>query len=404
MAGTEVSSVIRDILDAFKNGFNLVKSTGRKHKRRHTEPSNSANDESRLHQSLSVRSEEIKQAYEKSVVRHGRQFEVGDSKSQSSLAQILLVLNTGLIKLLNHALSSDSKARSQSRSSLCHLSETTALDTLNALSELNIRLISSSRVDLQLGLVPPNDRHKASAKQTGRPRAESISRPSRRPPVSPQLKNGGWVRSKSSPSVVSFVPSSTSSRKRDASKSPPVRHAQLAARDQTPKRQHSPATIAAMDNLAPLPKINSAKPDLVRHPSMYIVPSDFFNALPQPALPRYEAQQVHPIQEPPARPPKVPLHSRPQVAHTSAHVPSKSFEGRVRPPSMMTFMTASTKIGEIPEHKLPDRTLTREEQERLPMPYVVPAMVEPTKKRTGRGLKFWKKDKQERGMVGAVGA
>lgn len=57
---------------------------------------------------------------------------------------------------------------------------------------------------------------------------------------------------------------------------------------------------------------------------------------------------------------------------------------------MMTFMTASTKLGEIPDHKLPDRVLTEEQQVEIPMPYVIPDMLEqPMKKK--KGFKFWKK-------------
>ena len=71
---------------------------------------------------------------------------------------------------------------------------------------------------------------------------------------------------------------------------------------------------------------------------------------------------------------------------------------------MMTFMTASTKIGEIPEHKLPERELTEVERANIPMPYVLPDMLAAPRKRGGRGLKFWKKDRQDRTVVEAVSA
>ena len=432
MAGTEVSSVIRDILDAFHYGSNIFKTKGRKHRRRHSEPAN-ANVEKRIHESFSQRPHEIKQTYEKSVAKHGQRFEVGDSTSQTSLAQILLVLNTGLIRLLNHALSND-KSRSQSQSGIFNLSETAALDTLTALSELNLRMASTSKIDQRL-LVPsratePEDRRKS------RPRAQSCSQQSKRPPPSPLVHYGGWVRSKTDPSLVSIVVSSkakkTDQKRTSASRSqsvapsksssnlPEVKHrekkspspsySQLAEKTVAdlkprpkPKPEHLQAKLAQSNNDD---KVGAGGP-ILRHPSMYIVPAEFFDMFPQPSVGQYQAQKLDTMQVLPPRPPKVPLHSRPQQPQYDQHTqnfPANRFEGRIRPPSMMTFMTASTKIGEIPEHRLPDRLLTEEQQEEIPMPYVVPDMLEPPKRRGGRGLKFWKKDRQERGVVGAVGA
>lgn len=428
MAGAEVSSVIKDILEAFKNGLALVKTSGRKHRRRHTEPVIS-HEEKHLHSSLSTRPQEIKQAYDHSVARHGRQFEVGDATSQSNLAQILLVLNTGLIKLLNCALSNDHKFPTQTRSNLYHLSETTAMDTLNALSELNMRLISSSRNDLLLPTL--KDKRRTDGKQQARPRADSCSQAITKPPVRPNLKNGGWVRSKSSPSIVSVVPSTVpkkSEQKRVSAPrvdrapvtkgtttsttktlsdtgSPPPRYARLATSTKPvpkPKPQHLQAE-ANSDKHEYLAEEHIKSRELIRHPSMYIVPSDLFTMFPQPLLPHYKAQQEEGDQVLPIRPPKVPLHSRPRQQQCGMQDEGMvdKHESRLRPTSMMTFMTASTKIGEIPEHKLPDRHLTEAQRAELPMPYVVPDMLEPPRKRGGRGFKFWKK---ERYPIGAVAA
>ncbi|KAK5940636.1 hypothetical protein PMZ80_007053 [Knufia obscura] len=427
MAGTEVSSVIRDILDAFHNGLSVFKTKGRKHRRRHSEPIN-ANEEKRVRDSFSQRPQEIKQVYDKSVAKHGRRFEVGDSTSQTSLAQILLVLNTGLIKLLNHALSSD-KSRSQSRNSILNLSETAALDTLSALSELNLRIASASRIDLRLPPSGPPTEH--DEKRKPRPRAQSCSKQSKRPPPSPLIHYGGWVRSKTDPSVVSVVVSprarKTDQKRTSASRSssvsptknastpsevkvkerrsPPPRYSQLA--DKTaPQLRPKPEHLQAKVSIPPNDYGIGTGKQVGRHPSMYIVPADFFDIFPHPSVERYEPQAVDSMQAAPGRPPQVPHHSRPQQLYQQPqpqHIAPR-FEGRVRPPSMMTFMTASTKIGEIPEHRLPDRVLTEEQQEEIPMPYVVPDMLDPPRKRGGRGLKFWKKDRQEKCVAGAVGA
>lgn len=425
MAGTEVSVVVRDILDAFQNGLSVFKPKSRKYRRGHSDPSN-IDEEKRVHDSLSQRPQEIKQTYEKSVAKHGHRFEVGDSTSQTSLAQILLVLNTGLIKLLNHALSND-KSRSQSRNGILDLSETAAMDTLIALSELNRRMTSASRIDLRLP--PPGREAELDDKGKPRPRAQSCSQQPKRPLPSPLVHCGGWVRSKSDPSVVSVVVS-PKARRPDQKRSSTSRSQSAAASKSTsnlpevrPKEKGSPpprySQLAGKHVLEPRPKPGHLQPkvslpsiddkvaagkQMTRHPSMYIVPADFFDSFLHPPTARYEPQAIDSIQPLPPRPPKIPLYSRPQYHHGAQIAVAQSFSGRLRPPSMMTFMTASTKIGEIPEHRLPDRVLTEQQQENVPMPYVVPEMLQPPKKRGGRGFKFWKKGRQERVAVEVVSA
>jgi hypothetical protein len=63
----------------------------------------------------------------------------------------------------------------------------------------------------------------------------------------------------------------------------------------------------------------------------------------------------------------------------------------VRPPSTITFITASTKIGEIPETKWPDRThrLAAEEPSEI---YTSPPPVEAAEPQKKRGLRFWKRE------------
>jgi hypothetical protein len=84
---------------------------------------------------------------------------------------------------------------------------------------------------------------------------------------------------------------------------------------------------------------------------------------------------------------------------------------RPRPPSVATFLTASTKIGEIPEHRwLPHHNDTNPDSSRLPLPwdnqqrllqkkplpYIIPPRLEDdlAPKRKGRGFKFWKRSEQ----------
>lgn len=445
MAEAEVSSMIGDILDAFQNSYNVFRSTTRKHKRRHSEPSRADEDKLTL-DSLSQRPQEIKRTFDSLVAAHGHCFEVGDSAAQTDLAQILLVFNAGLIKLLNHVLSDDKKSRARARSGVYSLSETAAMDTLIALSELDLRLTTIAKLNAKLS--SQNKAGDTATSRKPRSRSSSCSQPmaTRRPPPTPRLQNGGWVRSKSDPSTIAVVVASKS-KKVDQRKgsgaqspnnsptgsslgtatprtkeqmSPPPRYSQLAPRSPPPQPRPKPVHLQSCpaNTLTTVPE-NTDK-QLVRHPSMYIVPSDFFDAYPA-ASAKYGPQSVTQPPSSPPVPPKVPFHSRPHQTVTSTEatanegeeqtIPvkklyspqqartSRQADRRVRPASMMTFMTASTKIGEIPEHCLPDRILTQEEQDQIPMPYVVPEMLEPPK-RKNRGLKFWKK--QERANLGVV--
>lgn len=448
MAESEVSSVIHHLLDAFQNGSNVFRGTARKHKRRPSGPSQTDEDKITL-DSLSQRPQEIKRTYDSLVVTHGRCFQVGDSAAQTALAQILLVFNTGLIKLLNHVLSDDKKARSHARCAVYSLSETAAMDTLIALSELDHRLTTIAKLSAKLSSQNKNN-DDSSALRKPRSRSSSSSQPmaTRRPPPTPRLHNGGWVRSKSDPSTVSVVVASKA-KKGDQRKispsnspvastvqmanprpkeqiSPPPRYSQLAPRSPpsttaAPQPRPKPAHLQSYP-AATLPAVpETVERQIVRHPSMYIVPGDFFDVHQSSSAAR---DQLQPPSSPPV-PPKVPLHSRPRRTSAPAHStivtpkldeiqpnatqdyippPLSSSTTRTgphhpRPVSMMTFMTASTKIGEIPDHHLPDRLLTQEEQDRIPMPYVLPDLLEQPK-RKNRGLKFWKK--QERSPLGAV--
>ena len=188
MARTEVSSVIRDILDAFSNGLHIVKGNRRKHKRRNSQHTKDVDREKQARESLTTRPQQIQKAYEESVVKHGRRFEVGDSTSQNGLAQILLRLNTGLIKLLNQALSSDKASRTTSETGIFSLSEAAAIDTLSVMSELSVRLLSTSRIDL--GVSVHRDEYKATARKSGSP--QGVAQDCRRPPATPLLQYGGW--------------------------------------------------------------------------------------------------------------------------------------------------------------------------------------------------------------------
>jgi len=350
-----------------------------------------------LQDSLEKRPVEIQAEYNKSVAQFGHRFEIGDSIAHTSLAHTLLVLNTGLINLINHALSSDSKTRASSKRSLLSLSEVAAADTMNALGQLHARLSVASQLTIPapVGKTRHSEsRRKDTSGRTGGNVGLGNSSPSstaakRRPP--PALGRGGWVRSKSGSSS---VVAAHSARKRSPSKGdskhrsskPDLVVLPASSRsDRRPKeqrmspaagRQTTPGWSYKSNELQPgnpqeMSGLDRVNPGPRRQPSMLTVPFDFFDTR--------AGDKVDDGAAPP-RPPKIPLHSRPN-AHR-----------KPRPPSAATLMTASTKIGEIPEHRWPDRTLSPQERDQRPLPYVVPPrLVESATRKKGRCFKFWRK-------------
>ncbi|KAJ9615284.1 hypothetical protein H2200_001359 [Cladophialophora chaetospira] len=386
MGGIDVASVVTSIISAFGSGLDIFHRLSGKKRRNKARLPRPAEEEEWLRHSLSNRPVEIRHEFDRQVAKYGHRFELGDGQAQSSLAHTLLVLNTGLINLINRALSNDSKTASASKRTLYGLSETAATDTMAALAQLSSRLnlASPSRLALE-----SKEKRRVSDKHDHRERHSTpaaIPKQVNRPPPTPLLVRGGWVRSKSGSSVVSGASArkartehgdkhqrsrSDSAIMKSASRSPD-RH--KAKRDE--KAEHgSDLGWKRIDRSTHGIKTSSRhkseehlRPQ--RQPSMLLVPADFFNGV------EYITEKTMPEEAPP-RPPKIPLHSRPAQP-----------QGRTRPTSTMTFMTASTKIGEIPE----SRFQSKEEVQSRPMPYTIPPPLEPIEPRKRKGFKFWKRE------------
>lgn len=359
----------------------FVRLNNRGHKK-HRKPTRMSQDELRLHDSLLNRPKDIKTEYSQSVVKYGKRFERGDDKAYTSLAHTLFVLNTGLINLINNALTSDKLDKSQSRQSLLLLSESAAISTIQALNQLDFRLSSPEELS--------SDTRRARREQRPTKQfSESATLP--RPPPSPLLARGGWVRSKSGSSIVTVASAKKTAvraAERSRSTSPPVQTVRtIQSKPSKPHEQdtrpstnglkiqsyshHSPDDLPVQKLI--LPRSWSEPPEYEqRAPSMLLVPGDYFDDHLAPQAPI----------SPPPKPPKTPLHTRDDV------------RTRPRPISAATFMTASTKIGEIPEHRWVERSIPEEEIQRLPLPYVIPAPLE-SPKRKSKGMRFWKRSERE---------
>jgi hypothetical protein len=412
MAACEVSQIVASIVSAYNSGLDVFKRMKRR-KKSSSKDTKPAQEDAILQASLEHRPKDIRTEYEKSVAKLGHRFEIGDTIAHSSLAHTLLVLNSGLISVLNNWLSDDGVKRRQSQRSLLSISETAAADALFALGQLNHRLAAQPRLPATLSMPTEEPRLKKSSHS--RQASKTVVDIKIDPKVKSRAENnllarGGWVRafpaarSKSGSSIVTLTSSRNASttkltdHKRHKSStsgtaSPPGRSASRSPKG-SPRPGHkraesSPAILTQLSQYTaglPVDMMSQQRhrsPEnrrIAREPSMLIVPSDFFESF---------------IELPPPQQPKVPLHSRPSMN-------IRSTTGiRPRPPSVATFMTASTKIGEIPEHRWPAQA----SGEQRPLPYVIPPPLnveDVSRKKKGRGFRFWKKAEPEPSLHAVV--
>ena len=383
MSAVEVAAIVTSIIAAFSSGMNVLKRMRVRQKTRKQDKQAAipTQDELRVEKSLLRGPRQIRAEYDKNVTRLGHRFEIGDPIANNSLAHTLIVLNTGLVNILNHALSGDSKAREMSKRSLLGLSELAAADTINALAQLNRRLASATSLAVQpqpqpstprrrKGKVPKEkDQTLTSLKTSSSPMTKEKKRPEADP-----LARGGWIRSKSGTSVVS----SGSSTPRPANQTSNHSSFSLA---KTPSPSHPDLTASNLQLIQSNPLCPSGTqflpPQHVSEDHKHQAQTRMSLRLEEPDI-LLASPDVFNSDLAPPRPPKIPI-ERPVSTR------------RPRPPSVATFLTASTKIGEIPEHRWLDRpTLPWDNR---PLPYVIPPPLEPEPaKRKPRGFRSWWKN------------
>jgi hypothetical protein len=392
MAACEVSQIVASIVSAYHSGLDVFRKVKCKKKGKSSKTDKKTEQEEALLQmSLSHRPRDIRTAYESKVAVHKERFEIGDTIAHSSLAHTLLVLNSGLISILNSTLSNDVAKRRQSQRSLLNLSEVAAAQALEALALLDARLRTYQPRILKSTMLPTDEPQKKRRTHSKTP-SKSIADIKIDPKVKSRaeknlVSRGGWVRppiasrAKSGSYDVTVASSRNSSTTKLAdhkrcksmasgNASPPEDRSSKGSPRPGHRRTESSPAIPSQP-IAELPSEtrpqqrhhSSEHHRLPREPSMIIVPSDFF-----------ESQLELSIQ----RPPTVPLHSRPSMSTTPPTVTQP------RPISVATFLSASTKIGEIP---------SRPDAELRPMPYTIPPPlnIEDVSPKKRRGLRFWKK-------------
>lgn len=374
MGEIDVASVVASILAALNNGIHIFQRLGKKKRKTNARLPRPSEEEEWQEHSLTSRPSEIRHRYDHHVSKHGRRFEVGDDTAHFSLAHTLLVLNTGLVNFLNHALSKDSKSRATSRRALFSLSETAAMETLTTLGQLSSRLSLNLPTEPRLGHIEEETtKHHRRTKRHGERQAESAAPTPARPHPSPLLANGGWVRSKSGSSVVSRAE---------------ARRARNNVEEPHPRSKSTPSLLKAsmsQTNVSGSPREAKHRDGKSRHERRRTSEEDpLLERQPSLLVVSSESLEHHPRQgESPGRLQKAP--------HIRAEAKSK-----IRPVSTATFLTTSTKIGEIPESKWHDRVLSPEELESRKLPYVVPPPLDTGEpKRKTKGFKFWKRDEKK---------
>ncbi|EME40388.1 hypothetical protein DOTSEDRAFT_75004 [Dothistroma septosporum NZE10] len=143
MAQTNVSSCVLSIIASFTSGVDVFKKFRESQKRTEGRRKKSGVDEEeevRLTRSLRMGSKEIGREYQRSVYAAGEHFAQGDGIAQTSLAEILLKLNTGFVTIINTFLTKDKQVARLDYQSLTSLSERSRDDTCRTLRHLFRRL------------------------------------------------------------------------------------------------------------------------------------------------------------------------------------------------------------------------------------------------------------------------
>ncbi|KAK1066375.1 hypothetical protein LTR74_007262 [Friedmanniomyces endolithicus] len=139
MAQTNVSSCVLSIVASYSSGLDIFKQLREKRSRKKQRSRTTAQlgeAEVRLARSLRQGPEDIGREYLKSVQAAGDWFAVGDVIAHSSLAEIVLKLNTGLVSIISSFLGREREVVQMDYASLTELSERSREDTCHTLRQL----------------------------------------------------------------------------------------------------------------------------------------------------------------------------------------------------------------------------------------------------------------------------
>ncbi|KAI9838555.1 MAG: hypothetical protein M1819_004864 [Sarea resinae] len=354
MSGSEVKGIITSIIAAFSSGLDVLRRVREKrrvgksfkHNIERQDP-----DELRLLTSMQKGPEVVRDEYEHGFARVGDTFAAGDVVAQASLAGTLLKLNTDLVNIISSFLCKGHDTTRLDYASLIDLSEGSRAEAINSLSQLYQRLSQSSVIprapkcgngDCGCGLY--GNSNASSALMAGAKRRQSedaklragnkVAAASKKRPKGSRQKQAGWVRQKgSSTSSVGLV-KSRSNTPRTASRvnsqpalnspHPPDSQQVSPPRRVAPKSQHSSSNKIQGDPKPLRPKQNKTVSQAPK-------PTASLSSSRSPGLSTPAAA----VDTPPPAPAYLP-HAR--IA-------------KPRPATVLSFASASTKLGEIPERR-----------------------------------------------------
>lgn len=321
-----VSSGVRSIIDSFLNGLDILSKLGEKHKRKkHSDDRRHADDGStRLSRSLRQGPLEIGGEYERGMRGLGERYARGDGIAQTSLAEILLRLNSGLVGIIASFLNRDRGNPTVDYHSLTDLSEVSRRDSLNVLRQLYQRMASRH--------VPAQIHH-------GR-RPEKMKKSTQKV-SSREAKIRG-------PTIARVTIEDSSKRSQLAVVKPKKKSPSSSSSNLTKVASHSSSTTAVNSLPSarrPQQKRSESSPALLNQPSVAnieTVQQTTQRRSPPPAsesstglLPAYS--QYPPQQQSRLSPP---MQRRPP-----------NNQRRKDTPTMYSIATDSTKLGEVPLHK-----------------------------------------------------
>ncbi|KAI9864986.1 MAG: hypothetical protein M1824_004084 [Vezdaea acicularis] len=333
----EFSGLVRILIATFTTGLDVVSRVRAKRRARKAKLSAKRKaEESALTRSLSKAPGEIDGEYRRDVQRMGRRFEQGDQQAHMCLTGTLLKLNAGLVNIIRNFLDGGRDAKEElDYASFTRLSDSSRAETVHALGALYDRL-SRSSIILQNPSGPPSQHPRAldhtkkgkkpkAPKQTGktpRPKPPPAKSKDKKAVVAKEYPNGALIQWKKD-SAISVVSGSRSS-----STSGPTSPQPTSPR--LPPPRQLPQLPPPLNPRPPLRTRGGSAPSPPTRPALTPQP---------PPVPR----GWHPG---PPLPPKIPTIERQPSHRRRVQMPRRQERQR---DSLYSFVSDSTKIGEIPE-------------------------------------------------------
>ncbi|KAH7138127.1 hypothetical protein B0J11DRAFT_7745 [Dendryphion nanum] len=396
----DVSNCVSHIIRAFSDSLNVFKQI-RKHRRRRRTRKNEALEskadapsgaELQLSTSLRKGPFDIKQSFEDHYAKAGDRFAKGDAIAHASLTETLLKLNAGLVGIISAFLKHGSKTDHLhlDYKSLTNLSNASRAEAVNSLNHLYQRIGSSQLHVYHIGACRQcgSLKHQTCTKSITSSANSSDSEVTSKSKTSSQKRRPSNARLRATGPIVTKIPVKASSQPQLVMlRSKNNNHKKLpsSSRSSSPSKvQTAPVTspsYAQPPGAWPLPQYTPKEPSSPSSkrnpPNVGRKRSDSFDG-PRPttwphtkptATTPFKPPQVTPYRLPP--PPPVPI--PPPAPKPQPPIPASPLQNPIllsprrrdkMTPSMYTFASDSTKLGEIPQRNW-TKPWDYEEAERL---------------------------------------